>query len=51
VGIQVEIFDVKEKSGAGLAADQIDKLRVGQIRVRPLEQIGDVFEQEWNGDP
>ena len=34
IGIQVKVFDIKEESGTGLAADQAEKLDVRQLRVR-----------------
>src|SRR5215471_450098 len=49
-GIQVKVLDIQEKSGAGLAADQIDKLGVRHVRVRPFKQIGDVLQQERYGN-
>ena len=49
--VQKQVLDVQEKAGPGLATDEGEKLRVGQIRVRPFEQVADVFEQEGNGDP
>src|SRR5262245_8465043 len=51
VRIEIEIFNVEQAASAGLAADQIEKLGVGQFRVRPFEQISDVLQEEWNGDP
>ena len=50
VRIQVEVFDVKKQTGAGLAADQIEKLDIGHPGFRPFEQIADVLEQKWHRD-
>ena len=49
-GIQVEVLDVEQKSGAGLAADQVEKLGIRQLRIRPFEHVGDVLQQEGNGN-
>ena len=49
-GIQVEVLDIEQKSGAGLAADQVEKLGIGHVRIRPLEQVGYVLEQERDRD-
>jgi hypothetical protein len=49
-GIEIEVLDVEEKSGTGLAADHVEKLGIGHLRIRPLEQVGYILEQERNGD-
>jgi hypothetical protein len=50
-GIQVEIFYVEKKSGTGFSANQADKFRVRELRIRPSEKISDVLEEERNADP
>ncbi len=42
-GVEIEIFDIEQDAGAGLAADQVEKRRVRHFRVRPVEHIGYVF--------
>ena len=49
-GIQIEVLDIEKKPGAGLATDQVEKLGIRQLRIRPFEHVGDVLEQEGNGD-
>ena len=50
-GIQVEIFYVEKKPGAGFSANPAEKFRVRQPRTRPREKISDVLEEERNADP
>ena len=47
-GVEVEIFDVEQEAGAGFSADQVEKRGVRQMCIRPVEHIGNVFEQERN---
>ena len=49
-GVEIEILDIEQKTRAGLAADQVEKLGIRQVGVRPFECVGDVFEQEGHGD-
>ncbi len=44
--IQIEVLDIEQKAGAGLAADQVEKLGIRQVRIRPLEHVGDILEQK-----
>src|SRR5215213_1602624 len=52
-GIEVEVLNVEQDSCARLAADQIKKLGIGKVGVRPVKRIRDVFKQEryWNTRP
>ena len=48
--VEVEVLDVEQQPGAGLAANQVDKVRIRKFRFRPFEQVGDVLEQKWHRD-
>ena len=41
---------VEQYPGSRLSADEAQELRVRQLRVRPVEYIGDVLQQERNRD-
>ena len=49
--VHIEVLYVEQDPGAGLAADKLEKLCVRQFRIRPVEDVGDVLEQEWNRNP
>ena len=46
--IQQQILNIEEQASPGLATDQVEKIRLRQFRVRPVEQVRDILEQEGN---
>ncbi len=48
--IQIDILDIEQQPGAGLAADQVEEFRIGHLGVRPFEHVGDVLQEERHRD-
>src|SRR5215470_7197557 len=49
--IEIKVLDVEKQPGAGLAANQVEELGIRHVRVRPLEYVSDVLEQERDAHP
>src|SRR5262245_15897362 len=48
--IEIKVLDIEKDFRAGFPANETEKLRIRQLRVRPFEQIGDILQQKWNRD-